>query len=74
MERTSRKRDMEQRSGSLAAEVADQPAAKNIFPEGKSMDPTLQDVLQAITASLVALEGKIDALATDLTVLRDDHC
>ncbi|KAJ1180949.1 hypothetical protein NDU88_006160 [Pleurodeles waltl] len=65
---------MEQRSGSLTAEMADQPAAKKIFPEGKSGDPTLQDVLRAITASREALEGKIDALAMYLAVLRDDHC
>ncbi|KAJ1163350.1 hypothetical protein NDU88_003809 [Pleurodeles waltl] len=41
--------------------------------EKEKEDPPLQDVLQAMTASRVALEGKIDALATDLTVLRDDH-
>ncbi|KAJ1156430.1 hypothetical protein NDU88_009149 [Pleurodeles waltl] len=36
-------------------------------------DPTLQDVLLAISASRVTLEGKIDALASDLMVLMDDH-
>ncbi|KAJ1185672.1 hypothetical protein NDU88_002462 [Pleurodeles waltl] len=32
-----------------------------------------EDVLLAISACRVALEGKIDALASDLMVLRDDH-
>ncbi|KAJ1095557.1 hypothetical protein NDU88_000719 [Pleurodeles waltl] len=42
-------------------------------PCGGDQDPTLQDILQAITASREILERKIDALATDLTILRDDH-
>ncbi|KAJ1105514.1 hypothetical protein NDU88_002920 [Pleurodeles waltl] len=49
--------------------MTDRPGPKNISPEEQSRDPTLQDELRAITA----LEGKIDALATDLTFLRDDH-
>ncbi|KAJ1155861.1 hypothetical protein NDU88_008586 [Pleurodeles waltl] len=53
--------------------MTDRPGPKNTSPEEKSGDPMLQDVLRAITAARVALEGKIDALATDLTVLRDDH-
>ncbi|KAJ1148725.1 hypothetical protein NDU88_001553 [Pleurodeles waltl] len=36
-------------------------------------EPTLQDVMQAITASRTALEEKIDSLALDFSVLRDDH-
>ncbi|KAJ1191009.1 hypothetical protein NDU88_000326 [Pleurodeles waltl] len=53
--------------------MADLRGTQNASPEEKCGDPTLQDVLQAVTASRGALEGKIDALATDLTVLRDDH-
>ncbi|KAJ1104621.1 hypothetical protein NDU88_002031 [Pleurodeles waltl] len=37
------------------------------------MGPTLRDILQAITATREALETKIDTLATDLGLLRDDH-
>ncbi|KAJ1110478.1 hypothetical protein NDU88_007829 [Pleurodeles waltl] len=74
MGRTGRKRDTEQRSGTYAEEMVDQLGTKNTSPEEKSRDLMLQDVLQAITASRVALEGKIDTLATDLTVLGDDHC
>ncbi|KAJ1203287.1 hypothetical protein NDU88_007075 [Pleurodeles waltl] len=73
MGRIGRKRDMEQRSGTCAEEMTDRPGPKNTSPEDQSGDPTLQDVLRAITASRVALEGKIYALVTDLTVLRDDH-
>ncbi|KAJ1215943.1 hypothetical protein NDU88_003549 [Pleurodeles waltl] len=73
MGRTGRKRDVEQRSGTYAEEMEDRPGPKNTSPEEKSRDPMLQDVLWAITVSRVALEGKIDALATDLTVLRDNH-
>ncbi|KAJ1192223.1 hypothetical protein NDU88_001535, partial [Pleurodeles waltl] len=63
---------MEQKGGSSAEAQADPPDPRNgASGEGRD-DPTLQDVLQAIAASRVALEGKIDALATDLTVLRDD--
>ncbi|KAJ1129925.1 hypothetical protein NDU88_008285 [Pleurodeles waltl] len=36
-------------------------------------EPTLNDVMQAITASRTALEEKIDSLASDFSVLRDDH-
>ncbi|KAJ1207874.1 hypothetical protein NDU88_003264 [Pleurodeles waltl] len=43
------------------------------LPGSQARDPTLQDILQAITASCEVLGGKIDALATDLTILRDDH-
>ncbi|KAJ1092732.1 hypothetical protein NDU88_005842 [Pleurodeles waltl] len=42
-------------------------------PVERGGDPTLQDVLLAISAFRVALEGKIDARASDFTVLRDDH-
>ncbi|KAJ1193654.1 hypothetical protein NDU88_002950 [Pleurodeles waltl] len=73
MGKTGQKRDVEQKSGTVAEEMADLRGTQNTSPEGKCGDPTLQDMLQAITASHVALEGKIDALATDLTVLRDDH-
>ncbi|KAJ1152211.1 hypothetical protein NDU88_004988 [Pleurodeles waltl] len=73
MGRTGRKRDGEQRSENCMEEMTDRPGSKNTSSEEQSGDPTLQDVLRAITASRVALEGKIDALATDLTVLRDDH-
>ncbi|KAJ1121997.1 hypothetical protein NDU88_000503 [Pleurodeles waltl] len=53
--------------------MADRPGPKNTSPEEMSWDPTLQDILLAITASQVVLEGKIDALATDLMVRRDDY-
>ncbi|KAJ1187086.1 hypothetical protein NDU88_003865 [Pleurodeles waltl] len=36
-------------------------------------EPTLQDVMHAITASRTALKEKIDSLASDFSVLRDDH-
>ncbi|KAJ1101453.1 hypothetical protein NDU88_006521 [Pleurodeles waltl] len=67
------RRDMEQKSGSSAEAQADRSDPRNEASREGRDDPTLQDVLQAITASRVALEGKIDALATDLTVLQDDH-
>ncbi|KAJ1117276.1 hypothetical protein NDU88_005476 [Pleurodeles waltl] len=35
-------------------------------------DPTLQDILHAITASRETLESKIDSLAMDMTILRND--
>ncbi|KAJ1170946.1 hypothetical protein NDU88_002817 [Pleurodeles waltl] len=73
MGRTGRKRDVEQRSGTCAEEMTDRVGPKNTSPEEQEGDPMQQDVLRAITASRVALEGKIDALATELTVLRDDH-
>ncbi|KAJ1203447.1 hypothetical protein NDU88_007233 [Pleurodeles waltl] len=53
--------------------MTDRPGSKNTSPEEQSGNPMLQDVLRAITTSRVALEGTIDALATDPTVLRDDH-
>ncbi|KAJ1136989.1 hypothetical protein NDU88_003402 [Pleurodeles waltl] len=71
MGKVGRRRDMEQKGGPLAEALADPPDPRT-SGEGRG-DPTLQDVLQAITASCVTWEGKIDALATDLTVLRDDH-
>ncbi|KAJ1131664.1 hypothetical protein NDU88_009999 [Pleurodeles waltl] len=58
---------MEQNSGSSAEAQADPSDPRNEASREGRDDPTLQDVLQAITASRVALEGKIDALATDLT-------
>ncbi|KAJ1160503.1 hypothetical protein NDU88_001005 [Pleurodeles waltl] len=39
----------------------------------KMGDPTLQEILQAITASREVLEGNIDAFAADLIILSDDH-
>ncbi|KAJ1155696.1 hypothetical protein NDU88_008425 [Pleurodeles waltl] len=73
MGKVGRRRDMEQKGGPSVEALADPPDPRNgASGEGRGV-PTLQDVLQAITASRVALEGKIDALATDLTVLRDDH-
>ncbi|KAJ1217069.1 hypothetical protein NDU88_004664 [Pleurodeles waltl] len=73
MGKVGRRRDMEQKSGSSAEAQADPPDPRNDASREGRDDPTLQDVLQAIMASCVALEGKIDALASDLTVLRDDH-
>ncbi|KAJ1174970.1 hypothetical protein NDU88_000261 [Pleurodeles waltl] len=73
MGKIGRRRDMVQKSGSSAEAQADPPDPRNDASREGRDDPTLQDVLQAITASRVALEGKIDALAMDLTVLRDDH-
>ena len=35
--------------------------------------PSLADIMQAIKASREALESKIDTLATDMGLLRDDH-
>ncbi|KAJ1096536.1 hypothetical protein NDU88_001672 [Pleurodeles waltl] len=71
--KTGHKREAEQKSGTPTGEMTDLGGTQNTSPGEKRLDPTLQDILQAITASRVALEGKIDALATDLTVLRDDH-
>ncbi|KAJ1188007.1 hypothetical protein NDU88_004772 [Pleurodeles waltl] len=34
---------------------------------------TLRDVIQAIKATIEALETKIDTLGMDLSLLRDDH-
>ncbi|KAJ1144598.1 hypothetical protein NDU88_010896 [Pleurodeles waltl] len=73
MGKVGRRRDMEQKGGSSTEAQADPSDPRNGASGEGGDDPTLQDVLQAITASRVALEGKIDALATDLTVLRDDH-
>ncbi|KAJ1188529.1 hypothetical protein NDU88_005290 [Pleurodeles waltl] len=73
MGKVGRRRDIEQKGGSPAEAQAVPPEPRNDASGEGRADPTLQDVLQAITASRVALEGKIDALATDLTVLRDDH-
>ena len=39
----------------------------------KNGGPSLTDIMQAITASREALETKIDTLATDMGLLRDDH-
>ena len=39
----------------------------------KSEGPSLTDIMQAINASREALESKIDTLATDMGLLRDDH-
>lgn len=37
-----------------------------------SGNPTLQDILQAITSSSERLEGKIDSLSLDMGLLQDD--
>ncbi|KAJ1097484.1 hypothetical protein NDU88_002602 [Pleurodeles waltl] len=73
MGRSGQKRDVEPRSGTHAEEMVDRPGPKSTSPEEKRGDPMLQDVVRAATASRVALEGKIYALVTDLTVLRDNH-
>ncbi|KAJ1119370.1 hypothetical protein NDU88_007556 [Pleurodeles waltl] len=73
MGKTGRQKDAEQKNGASAEALAGLRGTKNTLPEENNGDPTLQDVLQAITASGKALEGKTDALASDFTVLRDDH-
>ncbi|KAJ1197787.1 hypothetical protein NDU88_001635 [Pleurodeles waltl] len=44
------------------------PHVENMHPT-----PTLQDVIQAIAPTREALGKKIDAMNTDLGLLRDDH-
>ncbi|KAJ1190971.1 hypothetical protein NDU88_000288 [Pleurodeles waltl] len=53
----------------------EQEVVRKFFSEEEitPKEPTLQDVMQAITASRTALEEKIDSLASDFSVLRDDH-
>ncbi|KAJ1139587.1 hypothetical protein NDU88_005956 [Pleurodeles waltl] len=74
MGEVGRRKDIKQKEGTTAETMADLGGTKSTHPVEKTGDPTLQGVLQAITVSREALEGKLDALATDLTILRDDHC
>ncbi|KAJ1166190.1 hypothetical protein NDU88_006598 [Pleurodeles waltl] len=67
------KKDPEVEDDTTVNAMAGPQGTKNTHPVEGNGDPTLQDILQAITASHEVLEGKIDALATDLNVLRDDH-
>ncbi|KAJ1082383.1 hypothetical protein NDU88_002551 [Pleurodeles waltl] len=73
MGKIGRKKDTEQKDGAAADAMVGPRVTKNTLPVEKTRDPTLQDVLQAITASCEALEWKMYALATDYTILRDDH-
>ncbi|KAJ1117193.1 hypothetical protein NDU88_005393 [Pleurodeles waltl] len=41
--------------------------------ENAQQGPTLRDVIQVITATMEAVETKIDTLGADLSNLRDDH-
>ena len=74
MGKPSRKKDQEGEGtsgGNISepSERVDGTAARRPSSEG----PTLADIMQAITASREALETKIDTLATDMGILRDDH-
>ncbi|KAJ1207456.1 hypothetical protein NDU88_002847 [Pleurodeles waltl] len=75
MGKTGRRCDTDCNTGHPAKAFPEQEDLTKLTPgeEKEKEEPTLQGVMQAITASRVALEGKIDALATDLTVPRDDH-
>ncbi|KAJ1118701.1 hypothetical protein NDU88_006889 [Pleurodeles waltl] len=53
--KTGRKKDAEQKNGASADTMAGPRGTKNTLPEEKNRDPTLQDVLLAITASREAL-------------------
>ncbi|KAJ1109410.1 hypothetical protein NDU88_006771 [Pleurodeles waltl] len=76
MGKTGRRRDTDNTIDLSAKTLSEREDPRKSAPgERKESDePTLQDVMQAIITSRVALEGKIDSLASDLTVLRDDHC
>ncbi|KAJ1217796.1 hypothetical protein NDU88_005384 [Pleurodeles waltl] len=67
------KKDAEVKEESNVSAFPGSQRTNRTHPMEKTGDPTLQEFLQAITASHDVLEGKIDALATDLTILRDDH-
>lgn len=74
MGRTQKKRRFTARSvaapGTHSDEEDDAPETNG--GDLTSRKPTLSD-MQAITASREALEGKIDAIGTDLSLLKDDH-
>ncbi|KAJ1104954.1 hypothetical protein NDU88_002362 [Pleurodeles waltl] len=57
-------------SGSAGSSQDDGVPASPVGPPG---GPTLEDILQVITASREALETTIDMLGADLGILKDDH-
>ncbi|KAJ1108496.1 hypothetical protein NDU88_005872 [Pleurodeles waltl] len=64
MGKVGRRRDVELKGGPSAEALAAPLESGNVSPGEGRGDPTLQDILQAITACRMALEGKINALAS----------